>query len=279
MDYSRYALNGKFYGGESRKKGILIDEEDYIVKFAKDATVSHLSEYIAAHLFEHAGVRAGKTMLGTCDKEPVVVIKDFLEEGEYLASFEELREKYADLTGQELSDSFEGIETALGMLTGKESTDEIISWLWNVYIVDAWIGMPLRKNDDRGLLLKEKKYYVAPVFGNSDALFPDFVTDDELQQVLQSQEELNRCIYGEKSSYYDVINSLGNEACNEALMRIYEKIDMEWVKHFINGMEGISSVRKEFYVTILQERYSKMLEEPYRRLSRVMNIRRLMSVN
>ena len=49
MDYSRYPSSGRYYSGTERKKGILINGEAYIVKYAKNSpagmTYSHVSEY------------------------------------------------------------------------------------------------------------------------------------------------------------------------------------------------------------------------------------------
>lgn len=39
IDFSEYELNGKYYGGSERKEGITIDDEDYMIKFQKQAYV------------------------------------------------------------------------------------------------------------------------------------------------------------------------------------------------------------------------------------------------
>ena len=55
MDYSRYPSSGRYYSGTERKKGILINGEAYIVKYAKNSpagmTYSHVSEYLGSHIF------------------------------------------------------------------------------------------------------------------------------------------------------------------------------------------------------------------------------------
>ena len=89
---------------------------------------------------------------------------------------------------------------------------------------------------------------------------------------------MNKCIFtfptsqillnGKKSSYYDVISSLKFEECNNALVRICNKIDMNLVIEFISNMNEISMVRKEFYITMLRRRYEKILLEPFMRLER-----------
>ena len=39
IDFSKYELNGKYYGGSERKEGISIDGDDYMIKFQKSTKV------------------------------------------------------------------------------------------------------------------------------------------------------------------------------------------------------------------------------------------------
>lgn len=48
-----------------------------------------------------------------------------------------------------------------------------------------------------------------------------------------------------------------------------KKIDMNWVKQFIFSLNEISEIRKEFYITMLQKRYEKILYEPYKKLTNI----------
>ena len=68
------------------------------------------------------------------------------------------------------------------------------------------------------------------------------------------------------SSYYEVISSLLYEECNKALIRVYKRIDMQKVEDIVDGVEGISDIRRQFYKEMLGLRYEKMIEEPYRKL-------------
>ena len=46
-----------------------------------------------------------------------------------------------------------------------------------------------------------------------------------------------------------------NEECNSAIKRIFDKIDMEKINNFIDSIECLSNVRKEFYKNIIEKRY------------------------
>ena len=143
-------------------------------------------------------------------------------------------------------------------------------------MVDAWIGNFDRHGANWGFLKKDNRYRIAPIYDNGSSLFPKLNTDDKLQRILESEEEMNKRIYQfptsqilldkRKSSYYEVINSLQFAECNAAVCRLYHRIDMDWVERFINETPGLSDIRKKFYITMLDKRYEKMIREPYLKL-------------
>ena len=71
---------------------------------------------------------------------------------------------------------------------------------------------------------------------------------------------------GKKSSYYEIISSLAFKECNNALIRIVERIDFDKINTLIDSIENISEKRKEFYKTILKQRYEKILLKSYHEL-------------
>ena len=97
-----------------------------------------------------------------------------------------------------------------------------------------------------------------------------------IQAVLNDQEEIEQRIYkfptsqvkyqGKKSSYYDIISSLAFEECNNALVRITERVDLNKINKLIDSIENISDLRREFYKTILKERFEIILLESYNKL-------------
>ena len=282
MDYSRYASSGKYYTGAERKKGILIDGEAYIVKCAKMSpegmTYSHVSEYIGSHLFAHLGIETQQTMLGTCDNQQVVVMKDFIEKNEMFVPFNDVGDSSLEREKEKYQYSYEDIISMLKENTKLTNVKDTCERFWDMYIVDAWIGNFDRHGANWGFIKKDNAYRIAPVYDNGSSLFPKLNTDEKIQEILNSEDEMNKRIFtfptsqillnGKKSSYYDVISSLKFEECNNALVRICNKIDMNLVIEFISNMNEISMVRKEFYITMLRRRYEKILLEPFMRLER-----------
>lgn len=281
MDYSRYQSSGRYYTGAERKKGILIQGEPYIVKYAKNSpqgiTYSHISEYIGSHLFQMVGLEAQQTFLGTCDGNPVVVMKDFIGEDEIFIPFNDVGDSTLEQSRERYQYTYHDIMQMLEENMKLTDVEGTIQHFWNMYLVDAWIGNFDRHGSNWGFLKKDNRYRMAPIYDNGSSLFPRLNTDMKLQKILDSEEEMLKRVYtfptsqillqGKKSSYYELIDSLQYEECNEALMRMKPKIDLEKMEKIIDGVEEISALRKTFYKRMLYLRYEVMIKEPYRKLT------------
>ena len=281
MDYSRYQSSGRYYTGAERKKGILIQGEPYIVKYAKNSpqgiTYSHISEYIGSHLFQMVGLEAQQTFLGICDGGPVVVMKDFIGEDEIFVPFNDVGDSTLEQSRERYQYTYHDIMQMLEENMKLTDVEGTIQHFWNMYLVDAWIGNFDRHGSNWGFLKKDNRYRMAPIYDNGSSLFPRLNTDMKLQKILDSKEEMLKRVYtfptsqillqGKKSSYYELIDSLQYEECNEALIRMKPKIDLEKMEKIIDGVEEISAVRKTFYKRMLYLRYEVMIKEPYRKLT------------
>ena len=281
MDYSRYKSSGRYYTGAERKKGILIQGEPYIVKYEKNSpqgiTYSHISEYIGSHLFQMVGLEAQQTFLGICDGGPVVVMKDFIGEDEIFVPFNDVGDSTLEQSRERYQYTYHDIMQMLEENMKLTDVEETIQHFWNMYLVDAWIGNFDRHGSNWGFLKKDNRYRMAPIYDNGSSLFPRLNTDMKLQKILDSKEEMLKRVYtfptsqillqGKKSSYYELIDSLQYEECNEALIRMKPKINLEKMEKIIDGVEEISAVRKTFYKRMLYLRYEVMIKEPYRKLT------------
>ena len=281
MDYSRYKSSGRYYTGAERKKGILIQGEPYIVKYAKNSpqgiTYSHISEYIGSHLFQMVGLEAQQTFLGICDGGPVVVMKDFIGEDEIFVPFNDVGDSTLEQSRERYQYTYHDIMQMLEENMKLTDVEGTIQHFWNMYLVDAWIGNFDRHGSNWGFLKKDNRYRMAPIYDNGSSLFPRLNTDMKLQKILDSKEEMLKRVYtfptsqillqGKKSSYYELIDSLQYEECNEALIRMKPKINLEKMEKIIDGVEEISAVRKTFYKRMLYLRYEVMIKEPYRKLT------------
>lgn len=281
-DYSRYADGSRYYSGAERKKSILISGKPYLVKFQKNSReglrFNHVSEYLGSHIFSLLGIETQETFLGTYKGENVVVIQDFLGQDEVFVPFNEVGDSSLEYDKERYQYSYEDIIDMLRDNVKLTNVEQTIDLFWDMFIVDALIANFDRHGSNWGFIKKDNQYRLAPVFDNGSSLFPQLNTDEKIEAVLGSQEEIDIRIYkfptsqvkykGKKSSYYEIISSLAFEECNQALVRIVERVELDKIDKLIDSVENISEKRKEFYKTILKQRYEKILLTSYQELKK-----------
>lgn len=280
IDFSEYNLNGKYYGGSERKEGISIDGEDYMIKFQKQTAFgkrnNHVSEFIGSHIFELCGFEAHKTYLGYRDGEEVVACKDFNVPGKQFVPFNDVGESTLDQDKETYQYDYEDIMRMLRDNSKLTNVRETISMFWRIYIMDALLGNFDRHGANWGFIKENNRYTLAPVFDNGSCLFPNLVDEAEMQEIIASEEETNKRVFkfptsqvkinGKKSSYFEVINSLQFEECNDALQYVMSQLDMTKIEELIDDTPLISEVQRAFYKHMLTARYNKILLDSFEKL-------------
>ena len=281
IDFSEYELNGKYYGGTEKKEGITIDGDDYMIKYRKVTAFgkrnNHISEFIGSHVFEICGFEAHKTYLGYRDGEQVVACKDFNVDGRQFVPFNDVGESTLDQDKETYQYDYEDIMQMLRDNSKLTNVKETISIFWEIYIMDALLGNFDRHGANWGFIKENNKYTLAPVFDNGSCLFPNLTDEDEMVAMISSEEETDKRIYkfptsqirlnGKKSSYFEVINSLQFDECNEALSNVIERLDMAKIERLINDTPLISDVQRTFYKHMIKARYNKILHSSFESLS------------
>ena len=280
IDFSKYARNGKYYGGSERKEEISINGEDYMLKFQKKTAFgmrnNHISEFLGSHIFEICELETHKTYLGYRDGEEVVACKDFNVPGRQFVPFNDIGESTLDHDKEAYQYDYEDIMQMLSDNSKLTNVDETISMFWRIYVMDALLGNFDRHGANWGFIKENNYYTLAPVFDNGSCLFPNLVDEEEMQEIMESEEETDKRIYkfptsqvklsGKKSSYFEVINSLQFDECNDALKYVISKLDMNKVEKLINETPLISEVQRAFYKHMLNARYNKILLASFEKL-------------
>lgn len=280
VDFSKYKLSGKYYGGTERKIGISIDENDYMIKFQKRTAFgkrnNHISEYIGSHIFELLGLDVQETYLGYYNGEEVVACRDFNSKGTQFVPFNDIGESTLEHDRETYQYDYNDIMQMLRDNSKLTNVNDTISLFWDIYIIDALLGNFDRHGSNWGFLKVKNRYSMAPVFDNGSCLFPNLTDEDEMQSIINSKEETEKRVYtfptsqikvnGRKSSYYDVISSLQYPECNDALCRIYERFDMRDINELLEKTIFISEIQKHFYKHMISTRYHAILEQPYEKL-------------
>ena len=283
LDFTNAVEELNNYKGSEKKKTLLLNNKKYLVKFPdpvreKNKNISYInnafSEYVGSNVFRIAGFKTQNTILGKYfynGKEKIVcACEDFTDEDHILYEFESLAlstnpDKKIET---ELNDIMEVIEESKTI----DTADTKVKF-WNMFIIDSLIGNTDRHNGNWGFLLNKTSGEISfsPIYDCGSCLNP-MLEDTELEKI--NDIELKNiaincysCIKenGKKINYMTYIKQMKNEECNYAIKRIFDNIDIEEIENFIDNIECISEVRKNFYKNVMKYRY-EILKEVYKKL-------------
>lgn len=280
MDYSNFERNDKMYSGAERKIGLRVGNEDYIIKFPKKERFltrnNHISEYIGCRIIASMGYLVQETYLGQYKGEDIVAIKDFVEIGQQFVAFNDVGESSIEADRDAFTYSYDDITKILHANNKLKDPDETVKMFWELYVIDALLGNFDRHGANWGFIKENNEYSLSPIFDNGSCMFPRMTDEDEMLEVMASEEETCKRIFEfptsqirlneKKSSYYGVISSMSFKECNEALVEVYGRFDLEVAENIIDGIGIISQIHKDFYKHMLRSRYELLLKETYERL-------------
>ena len=293
IDFTEIVKNNpsfRAYGGVNGiKKGVLFKENPYMLKIEHNGKKnSILSEYISSKVYSMLGIPTQEVILGKIydnEREKLcVACKDFKEKDEYLYEFLNIKNSVL------MENSSNGFSTELIELLEAIDrqnfcpSDEVRKRFWTMFVVDAYLGNFNRHNGNWGFLVNEKTgtKQLAPIFDCASCLYPEF-TDEQLQDFLNVPNKLEKGIYtfpksvikqnGKKINYHEFFKTTLNNDCLEAVKKMIPKIEKksDEIKDFINGIEVLTSVRKQFYIQILKMRREKILQPALKRADYLVN--------
>ena len=283
------------YGGSDQKRGIIYQNERYMLKMADRITDNNrnslnssysnsvYSENICCEILKGLGFDVQETLLGFVtdkngDNKPVVACKNFVPCGYSLVDFRAIED--ALLIDRKagkiprITDIYE-IMKGKNAYFSKETGAIALQKYWDTFILDAMLGNFDRHANNWAYFIKndgtELKF--APIYDCGSCLYPQ-MSDHAIPDVLASSKEIEMRIDKfptaalelqdkTKVNYKDYINSLRNPDCTAALLRVYSKIDMNVIRKIINDNAAISDVRKNFYTVMIQKRIGIILKHAY----------------
>ena len=280
IDFTNCEINKfRYYGGKNGGKiCIIYNNEDYMLKFPE--MNEGISEYLACNILKILGLKVQDTLLGIYNfkgtKRLVVACKDFTSNGTVLKQFAELKNSQIEALkngyGTELSEVLETIEKQQIY-----NVKELKEFFWNMFIADCLVGNFDRHNGNWGFLINEtqRKIDIAPIYDCASCLYPQ-LTDERITEIINDKEEMEARVFvfptsaikinDKKINYFNYISSLENEDCNNALLRLCPKVDLEKISKIIDEIECISDIRKDFYKKIIQMRCEKIITYSYKKL-------------
>jgi len=280
MELNGYEKSDIHYGGSEEKIGLVIDKRQYLVKFQKETETglvnNHICEYLGSSIIGIFGEKVQATVLATYNGRNVVACQDFKEDDEEFVPFNDVGDSSLERDRDVYQYTYDDIIEMLEKNRKITNVSETIEKFWDLYLYDALLGNFDRHGSNWGFVRKKGKYSMAPIFDNGSCLFPRITTDEQCRNIISNEKELEKRTFEfptsqiklgrKKSSYFEVISSLSFEECNNALKRVYKKINLEKINKFIDTVDVISSTQKAFYKTIIRHRFNKIIEYSYKKL-------------
>ena len=280
INFSNFIEELNKYKGSEKKKTLIYNNNKYLVKFPEPIREKNkgllyknnaFSEYIGSNIFKIVGFKTQNTILGLYrynGKEKIVcACEDFTDNENILYEFENLAlstnpDKKIET---ELNDIMEVIEENK-MIDVEDTKNKF----WNMFIIDSIIGNTDRHNGNWGFLLNKETGNIefSPIYDCGSCL--NQMLEDEQIEKINKTELKNMAINcyscirenGKKINYMSFIKQMKNKECNMAIKRLFVNINIDKINKFIDSIECISKIRKEFYKEIIKLRYD-ILKETY----------------
>lgn len=298
-DLNGIKQNNKTYGGTAGVKiGITVGDTDYLVKYPgklkelgmKNIELSYSNgpacEYIGCKIFQSIGIPVQDTWLGVRNEKTVVICKDFLNKGDILIPFKDVKATFEPAFTDPQGDITNGTGTNLEEILrtieehplAKQMYPELENRFWDMFVVDALIGNPDRNNENWGIIRDiDDQYRLPPVFDCGNCLNSK-LSDRQLEEYLQNPQKMKDaaiqrpCIFeravGKRINAYSYIEKAQNQACNEAVKRIVPNINMSEISAILADIpsEIVSPTQKKFYEGLMSMRYEQVLQPTYEKI-------------
>ena len=284
IDFTNCVEELNKFSGSEKKKTLIFEYKRYLVKFPdpvreKNKNISYinnsLSEYVGSNIFRLVGFETQETLLGKYKfngiEKTVCACLDFTDDENELYEFESIA--LSANPDKKIGTELEGI---LEILRNSKLFDYnfIQEKFWDMFIIDSIIGNTHRHNGNWGFLVnkKTKKIEFSPIYDCGSCLNPMLENSDIEKMNVEDLKNIVLNCYSclkennKKINYMTFIKSRKNNECNEALRRMFNKIDIEKIENFINDISCISDVRKDFYKKIISMRYD-ILKKVYNELN------------
>lgn len=277
------------YGGREKKKKIIYNGEIYLLKFPDPINKNPLlyiknvfSTYIGCKIFESVNIPVQKVILGIYNEKQekevkqkvVVACKDFTNEKQKLIEFSSLANSITDVD-KKFTTKIEDIYEVFNNLNYDFDKKLMIENFWNMFVVDTLIGNTDRHLSNFGVIDDGETLKFAPVYDCGSALHP-LLTDEKINYLLNNESEFKNVAYSiypvytyeNKKITYNEFYAKDIPDLNDALLRIYPRIDMNRIYDIIDNTMYLSLERKEFLKKSVTIRKEKILDIAYKKLSR-----------
>jgi hypothetical protein len=298
IDFNGYEQNDRMYGGLSGNKvGIYFKEENYVLKFPgnlrnknmKNIQLSYsnspVCEYLGSHIYQTLGINVHDTLLGMRNGKMVVACKDFLNRGDRLNEFREIKTtfepQFLDLNGDVTSGNGTDLKETLKLIKEHplfKNIKNVKERFWDMFVIDAYIGNHDRNNGNWGVIVRlDGTKELAPVYDNGGCLNNKW-DDEKMNRALDDEKAFKEqsydgiiCIFTIKDKAinpFHLIQKMEYPDCCAAVKRLTPQIKKSQmaIHSIINNNSILTDTQKKFYCRILDDRLEKVLLPTYKKI-------------
>ncbi len=217
--------NGLYGGSAGSKDGIVINGQDWFVKYPKKArrmddvdmpyTAAPLCEYLGSHVFSILGFNTHETLLGIRKGKVVVACRDFTDYASRLAEIRTIRnysnEQLSEILGITLRETrdthkvdLEALITHIRHNPILVKVPDIESFFFKQAVVDIYIDNSDRSNGNWGLIryMDGRPDEIAPVFDNGGS-FQNDLSEEKAKRILSDRERARADACDTQTAYVD----------------------------------------------------------------------------
>ncbi len=297
IDNEKFSQKNGYYGGLSGfKEGLVIDGEDWLIKYPKNAsylerhdemlyTNDAVSEYLGSHVYETLGFPVHETMLAERRGKIVVACKDFIDEDKRQKLMEirtiknaaneklsEILERNFNNTGSSHIVDLEEIFLHIKYNDILNSVQGLKERFFDMLVIDAFINNSDRNNGNWGIIREPGKPDVlAPIFDNGGS-FNGKTPDSRLEKQLSDKNIMangiwgGMTVFGENEKAYSV-KKLFSRNPDEINPEIINGIDESIIRnvplieaHMTDIVKIIDDIPAQACSDVRKEFYKKSLE-------------------
>lgn len=236
-DFEEFPQNNLKYGGlAGKKQGVIIDDQNVLLKFPtflaeiKDSSESKLknvelkyassqfSEYLGSHFYEMLGYDVHKTMLGYYKGFLVVGCVDFndyqnrlhlIEFRNYLTTYSQDISEFDPAAHHSSSNIVRLLEVFKDSMLSKDIQKGLEDRFFEMLVIDAILGNPDRHPGNFGLMqryseasnLNAEFVRLSPIYDLGNSLNSK-LSDKKIQMTLSSQSEFQKYAYLAQTTPY-----------------------------------------------------------------------------
>jgi hypothetical protein len=238
------------YGGLTcQKQCILYRGEPYMLKlpFSLSGKGNQVDvgiavrEYLGSQIYASLGISVHETLLGTFNGLVVVACHHMQRTGEAFIDFSTLKTDYlrAQVTDEEQPKS-KDLRDTLEIVGGHPwlvAAGGAVERFWDMFVIDLIIDNFDRNNSNWGILTDQRTFRLTPVFDNGSC-FGQLQGKPAKGSPIRGARARHLLYAGHDLTAFDLMQQHGIRACDLALSRIVERLDMSAIEALIVELES-----------------------------------------